>query len=126
MNKAHGFYLLHFALFAESIFDVLQVCPATGKHYSGEEFVLVAGELQLVPYVGKDFLGAGFDDVVQCGQFNGASVVQRTYGGCLGVFLFFVEALPYCSFSFSASCSSICSDVMSWVMVFPPSGSTLR
>ena len=93
MNKAHGFYLLHFALFAESIFDVLQVCPATGKHYSGEEFVLVAGELQLVPYVGKDFLGAGFDDVVQCGQFNGASVVQRTYGGCLGVFLLFVEGV---------------------------------
>ena len=126
MHEAHRLYFLYFALLAEGFLDILQVCSASGEYDSGEQLILITGELQLVPYIGKDFFGACSDDVVQRGQLNGASVFQCTYGGCLALFLFLVEALPYCSFSFSASCSSICRDVMSRVMVLPPSGNTLR
>ena len=98
MHEAHRLYFLYFALLAEGFLDILQVCSASGEYDSGEQLILITGELQLVPYVGKDFFGACSDDVVQRGQLNGASVFQCTYGGCLALFLFFVEGVAVLQF----------------------------
>ena len=61
----------------EGFLKILQIGSSTGEYNTGEKFVLVAGKLQLVPYVGKNFFCTCSDNIVQQGQFEGTAVFRR-------------------------------------------------
>jgi hypothetical protein len=50
--------------------------------------------LYLVPYVGNDFLGTGFDDIVKIRHFDDTVVIIQ-FAGCFFLFgVLFIEASP--------------------------------
>ena len=82
----------------EGFLKILQIGSSTGEYNTGEKFVLVAGKLQLVPYVGKNFFCTCSDNIVQQGQFKGTAVFRRAYGRGLGVFFLLVEGITVLQF----------------------------
>ena len=90
VDELHGFHFVNLAAFAECSFHVLQIGTSTSEDDASQQFVFIAGLLQQVPYVGNDFLGTCFDDVIQYAELYAAAVLQLADSGCLAIF-FLVE-----------------------------------
>ena len=86
-RHSHLFYL---RASAKHFFQILQVGGSTCEDDAGQQFVFVAGDLNLVPYVSDDFLGTCLDDVVELAQFDCAAFIFELAGGGLFAFVFFV------------------------------------
>ena len=86
-RHSHLFYL---RTSAKHFFQVFQVGGSSCEDDAGQQFIFVAGDLNLVPYVSDDFFGTRFDDVVELAQFNRAAFVFELAGSGLFAFVFFV------------------------------------